>query len=294
MQIFSGSANQLLATKVAEVMALPLGQVEISRFANDEVRLQVVENKIDREVVVIQSLSQPTDHHLIEFCLLCDALKRTGAKEITAVIPWLGYSKQDKVFREGEPLSAKVIARLIQTVPLEKIITFDLHNQAILGFFDVPVVNITAKPLFLDYFRSQIGDKTVVVAPDAGAVKTSTAFALAINVPVAYIDKARDLETGKVTIKEINRDVQGASVIIVDDMIATGETMIEVAEFLQERHVDSIRVVATHHLYINGAQQKLDQSPITEVVVTDTITNQSQSEKLKVFSVASLIAKALD
>jgi ribose-phosphate pyrophosphokinase len=293
MQVFSGSSNLPLAEKLAEKLGVPLGKVEISRFANDEARVFVAEEKVDREVVVVQSLSQPTDHHLIEFCLLCDALKRKGAREITAVIPWLGYSKQDKVFRPGEPLSVKVIANLLQTVTLEKIITFDLHNLAILGFFDIPVVNLSARELFLEYLKPKLTTKSIVVAPDAGSVKTSTAFAMELSLPVAYIDKARDLQTGQVSIKDINRDVRDADVFIVDDMVVTGGTLLEVAAFLKERRVGKITVAATHHLYVPGVQKKLDESVIDVVVVTDTVKNKAESEKLRVLSITGMVAEEL-
>lgn len=293
MQIFSGRANQELAKRVAEKLGSPLGQVEISRFANDEARVWVMEDKVEREVAVLQSLSAPTDHNLVEFCLLCDALKRKGAKEITAVIPWLGYSKQDKVFRPGEPLSVKVVAKLLQTANLERVITFDLHNLAILGFFEVPVENLSAKNLFLDYFRSNLGENTLVVAPDEGAVKASTAFARDLNVPVAYVDKKRDLSTGDVTIVGLNREPKGAEVIIVDDLVVTGSTLIEVTKYLIEAGAKSVRVGATHHLYVPGVQAKINESHIAELVVTDTVAPKAESQKLKVLSVAQLIAEAL-
>jgi ribose-phosphate pyrophosphokinase len=293
MQIFSGSANKNLATAIATELGLKLGEIEISRFANDEARILVKEGEVDKEVTIIQSLSQPTDHHLVEFCLIIDALKRMGAKEITAVIPWLGYSKQDKVFRVGEPLSVKVVANILQTAGLEKIITFDLHNLAILGFFEIPVVNLSARDLFLDHFRQQLSEKTLVVAPDAGSVKGSTAFALSLGVPVAYADKKRDLTTGEVTIVGMSREVRGMEAIIIDDMVVTGGTIMKAASYLQEAGVESIRVAATHHLYVPGVQQKLDESAIKELVVTDTIKGNVQSEKLRVLSIAKLIAAAI-
>lgn len=293
MQIFSGRANQELAGKISEILGVKLGKVDITRFANDEARVWVQEEKIDREVAVVQSLSTPTDHNLVEFCLLCDALKRKGAKEITAVIPWLGYSKQDKVFRSGEPLSVKVIAQILQTVKLDRIITFDLHNLAILGFFEIPVENLSAKPLFLEYFRGQLGANTLVVAPDEGAVKNSTKFATELGVPVAYVDKKRDLTTGDVTIVGLNREPKGADVIIIDDMVVTGSTLIEVSKYLMEAGAKSVKVAATHHLYVPGAQDKLNESQVRELVVTDTIAPKAQHQKLKVLSVAHLIAKAL-
>ncbi len=289
MMIFSGLSNQSLAKKIAGELEVDLGKVEITRFANDEARVWVKESKVEKEVVVIQSLSQPTDHNLVEFCLLCDALKRMGVREITAVIPWMGYSKQDKVFRAGEPLSVKVIAKMLQVVDLEKIITFDLHNLSILGFFEVPVVNLSARDLFLDYFKKQVSQKTLVVAPDAGAVKASTSFADSLGVGVAYIDKKRDLKTGEVSIKGISREVKGTEVIIVDDMVVTGGTLIKTAEFLKKQGVKSVKVGATHHLYVPRTQEKLDKSVIDEVVVTDTIEQKVKSKKLKILSVAKIV-----
>lgn len=293
MMVFSGSSNQALAQSIAQKLGVGFGGVELSRFANSEARVFLSEARVPRQVVVVQSLSAPTDENLVEFCLLCDGLVRKGAKEITAVIPWLGYSKQDKVFREGEPLSVKVIANLLQVVPVERVITFDLHNLAILGFFEVPVVNLSAKPLLVDYFREFVGSNTIVVAPDAGAVKESTAFAGELGVGVAYLDKKRDLITGKVRIVGINREVRGANVIIVDDMIATGDTLVEAAVFLRKQGAAGVVVGATHHLYVPGAQAKLDASEIGQVVVTDTIVSQERSKKLKVLRVAELVVKTL-
>jgi ribose-phosphate pyrophosphokinase len=293
MMVFSGSSNQLLAAKIAKAMNVPLGEVELSRFANDEARVIVKEEVVDREVVVVQSLSQPTDHHLIEFTLICDALKRMGAREITGVIPWLGYSKQDKVFRRGEPLSVKVIAHILESVHLDKIITFDLHNLAILGFFEVPVINLSARKTFLDYFKPRLTENTIVVAPDAGSVKNSTAFAYDLNIEVAYIDKKRDLTTGEVSVVGINRDISGCKVIIVDDMIVTGSTLIEVADFLKERGAERVEVAATHHLYVPGAQEKLDRSGIDTLVVTDTVAQKVESAYLQVKSIADLVAREI-
>jgi ribose-phosphate pyrophosphokinase len=293
MQLFAGSSNQPLAQAVAEKLGIPLGKLTLSRFANSEARVLIEEKKVDKEVVILQSLSAPTDEHLVELVLIADALKRSGAKSITTVIPYLGYSKQDKVFLPGEPLSVKAVAQMLQVVPLERVITFDLHNQAILGFFDVPVTHLSANQLFLNHFRSKMGDKVVVVAPDAGAVKAGTEFAKQLNLPVAYIDKSRNLITGEVSIVEINRDVRGHQIIILDDMISTGSTLIEVARFLNERDVQNISVAATHHLYVPEAQNRLDQSSLDSLVVTDTNKPKSQSEKLHILSVAPLIAETL-
>ena len=332
MQIFSGSSNPDLAKKIAKLMQSQssdhspkiaqgselLGQIEISKFANGEKRVRVV-NRGKGEVAVIQSFSAPTDEHLIEFCLICDALHRGGATEITAVIPWLGYSKQDKVFLPGEPLSAKVIAQIIQTTKIKKLVTFDLHNRAITGFFDIPVTELSAKPLLSEYFKKQLGGKssdhspkiaqgselgegdTVVVAPDEGSVKASAYFARELGVAIAYMDKRRSLKTGKVEVVSMTGKVKGKDVIILDDMIVTGSTMMESAKFLKSKGARSVRVAATHHLYVPGVQEKLENSEIDEIVVTDTVSkirnpkyeirNKSEirNSKLKVLSVAQLV-----
>lgn len=304
MQIFSGSSNRELAKKVADLMGAQLGEIEISEFAGGETRVWIKEQKIEKEVTVLQSLSIPTNDYLIELCLICDALRRGGAVDIVAVIPWMGYSKQDKVFRHGEPLSAKVVAQIIQVCHLSKIITFDLHNKATLGFFDVPVTDLSAKPLLVEYFKKLISEKGqvksnfVVVAPDAGAVKASTAFALEVGVPVVYMDKKRDLITGEVKVVGMSRPVDGTDVIIVDDNVFTGSTLLETAKELKKSGAKTIRVGLTHHLYVPGVQEKLEKSEIDEIVVTDTISEKGKVRrgkysKLKILSVAQMIADNL-
>ena len=295
MQIFSGSSNPELASKISQLLNVQLGSIKISQFSGDEKRVWVKDKKIEKDVVVVQSLSRPTNDNLIEFCLICDALRRGGATEITAVIPWMGYSKQDKVFREGEPLSAKVIAQIIQVAHVSKIITFDLHNKATLGFFDVPVIDLTAKPLFIEYFKKSISDNTVVVAPDAGAVKSSTAFASELGVPVVYMDKKRDLVSGEVTVVGMSRSVEGVDVIIIDDNVFTGSTLIESANALKKSGAKSIKVGVTHHLFVPGVQEKLEESEIDEIIVTDTIVNNEPKKyrKLKILSVAQMVVDEL-
>src|SRR5690242_7076067 len=159
MQVFSGNSNQDLAKKLSKLLRVSLAQVESSKFANGEARVVIQEKKSNGEAVLLQSLSMPVDEHVVEFCLLADAINRQGTSNLIGVVPWLGYSKQDKVFTSGEPLSSKVIAQILQTTKMKKLITFDLHNRAILGFFDIPVVELSAKPLFLEYFRPKVSGK---------------------------------------------------------------------------------------------------------------------------------------
>ena len=302
MQIFSGSSNRGLAEKIAQILGVKLGEMEISRFSNGETRVWVKEKKIEKRVVVVQSLPHPTNEHLIEFCLICDALHRGGATEITAVIPWMGYSKQDKVFRSGEPLSAKVVAQIIQIASPTKIVTFDLHNRATLGFFDVPIVELSAKPLLIEYFRKQLGSKVpnsgpggewVVVAPDSGSVKASGSFARELDLPIAYMDKRRDYVSGQVEVAGMSGEVKGKRVIIVDDMIVTGGTVMAAAVYLKSQGALSVSVAATHHLYVPGAQAKLEKSEIDEVVVSDSVAESIKHPKLVVLSIAPIIAEEI-
>jgi len=295
MRIFSGSSNRGLASKIANEGGHDLGKCEIDKFANGEKRVMVEPGS--GKAVIVQSLSNPVDENLVELALLVDALSRSGYTNMVGVVPWLGYSKQDKIFLPGEPLSAKVVAQIIQTTKLKKLITFDLHNRAILGFFDIPVVELSAKPIFLQYFGKKMKSETVVVAPDEGAVKASAYFARELDVPIAYMDKRRDLRTGKVEVAGMSGEVKDKRVIIVDDMIVTGSTVMEAAKYLKSRGAKSVSVAATHHLYVEGVQEKLDKSALDEVVVTDTVQNtkyEIRNTKLKLLSVAELVARELE
>lgn len=297
MQVFAGSSNPGLAKRIAELMNAKLGRIEISQFANGETRVWVKEDKVEKQVVVVQSLSSPTNEHLVELCLIVDALHRAGASEITAVIPWMGYSKQDKVFRPGEPLSGKVVAQILQSVKIDKMITIDLHNRATLGFFDIPIVELSAKPLLQEYFAGFTG---LVVAPDAGAVKASTEFASTLGVSVVYVDKRRDLVSGEVEVVGMSGSVEGKDVLMVDDNVFTGATLLETAKELKKAGAKSIRVGLTHHLYVSGVQEKIEESEIEEIVVTDTVAqsatnpkHETRNTKLKVLSVAKMIVDEL-
>jgi ribose-phosphate pyrophosphokinase len=295
MIVFSGSSNKPLSRKVANNLGVSLGNVELSRFANREARVFIPEKFSSEVAVVIQSLSTPPDEHLVEFCLLGDAVKRLGAKKIIAVLPWLGYSKQDKVFRAGEPLSIKVIAKMMQAAEYDQLITFDLHNRSILEFFEVPVVNLSARKLFVEYFKKLKNENLVVVAPDAGAAKNSLSFAREMGVGVVHIDKGRDLDTGKVTIKGIDRDVKDKDALLVDDMIVTGSTLIETSRYLKKKGAQKIWVAATHHLFLPGVVEKLGRSAINRLVITDTVEKPIglKLSKIKIVSCASLITEEL-
>lgn len=272
-----------------------LGKIELSRFSNGEARVWIKEDMINGHALVVQSLSYPPDENLIELCLICDALKRMGIKKVNVVVPYLGYSKQDKIFREGEPLSVKVIAKILQGAIFNKLIVFDLHNQAIVGFFDKTVIQLSAIPLFISTFSKLVDKDSLVVAPDAGSIKSSTEFAHKLNLDVVYIDKKRDLSNGKVTIRGISGDVKNKKVFLIDDMMVTGSTLIETANYLNKIGAEKIIVGVTHHLYLKGVQEKIEKSHIDMLYVTDTIEQKKKVKykKLKVLSVAKIIAEKI-
>jgi len=294
MLVFSGSSNQPLARKIARSLKTRLGKIELSRFPNDEARVYIKENDPGSRAVLVQSLSHPTDRHLLELMLIGDALARLGVKKIILVIPWFGYSKQDKVFRPGEPLSSQVVAKILQLLPLEKVITYDLHNPGIIKFFKCPVMNMSGRRLFNNFFKKRVDSRTMIVAPDKGSQNSIKRFAQDLGgLAVALIDKERSLVTGKITLKGIDQPVKGMKVLVKDDLIATGDTLTEAAGLLHQQGAKSIEICATHHLFVNGVQKKIDQSPIDKLWITDTVKLKSRSAKLAVLSVADRIAWAI-
>jgi len=294
MKVFSGSSNKLLAEKVAEKLGAGLGKIELSRFPNGEARVWIKEKINGGTCVIVQSFSNPPDRHIIEFCLIADALYRAGAKRTIAVIPWFGYCIQDKVFRKGEPLTSKVIARIIQAAKIERIITVDLHNETILGFFDKPAVHLTATDLYIDFFQNN-NKIDFVVSPDVGALKKSTKIANKMKLPIAVINKQRNLKTGKTKIVGINQKVNGKKVLIHDDFTSTGQTLIKTARFLKKMGVEKVYAALTHHFYIKGVQEKIEKSEIDKLFVTDTIAQPEikKYNKLKILSISSLLAKTV-
>lgn len=295
MKIFAGSSNQKLAKKIAQVLKIKMGKIELSRFANGEARIWVKEDMVNKTAIVVQSFSYPPDEHLIELCLIVDALRRLGVKKIISVIPWMGYCIQDKVFRPGEPLSSKVIANIVQNLKVNNVITLDLHNQTIEGFFDIPFTELFTTYTIIDYLKKRIKVDTIV-SPDVGAVKKTVLFAKAFNTPnLVTINKKRDLRSGEVSIVGVNGKIQGKSVLIVDDFISTGGTLIQTANYLKRNGVKKVYACLAHHFYIPGVQEKVEDSFLDMLYATDTVEqpNKVKYSKLKIISVANLIGKEI-
>lgn len=298
MILFSGSSNLPLAQKIAEQLNIKLGECEIKRFPDGECKVWVKEDVKDREVFVVQSLSYIADQNLMELCLFGDALKRLGASHVTAVIPWLGYSKQDKEFRRGEAVSVQLVAKFIETAGFDKVITLDLHSPNIKNYFKIPVSELSARELLgqeADGKKLKANNEYIVVSPDKGGAGRSEKFAEEEKLSVVHMDKTRDLATGKVEIRGIDTEVKDKNAIIFDDIINTGSTAIETAKYLHEKAVKSILFLATHAVLAGDASKKIQESFIDQVVVSDTIEIPKEKvfTKLKIVSTASLLSEAL-
>ncbi len=278
--IISGSSNSEFAKKLSQKARIPLAKITTGRFSNGEAKVRIEEEIYGKTFYVIQSLSMPVDEHIMELCLLVDALKRGGAEKIVAIVPWFGYGVQDKVFMPGEGLSSKVVIDFLQTVGINALITIDLHSDNIIGFFEVPVVHITTVPLFADYVRKKY-PKVLVVSPDFGGAKRARRFAKNMRQEgtIGIVDKERSLVSGNVKLRGINLEVSGKTIVLLDDFVSTGGTIVEVAKLLKDAGCKKIIACITHPLLSQNASEKIAQSPIDELVVIDSVTIDSQKQK---------------
>ncbi len=297
MNIFSGSASKELAKKIAKSLGLKLSPVEIFVFPDGEKRIRIKENVLDKDCVIVQSASIPPDENYMELFIMIDALKRSGAKSIKAVIPYLGYQRQDHIFRDGEAVSLEVIAEILTKVGMTELFSFDLHSPKIPDIFSVPVHHLSALPIFAEKIRKEFDLKDIVlVSPDMGGIRRIKMISEMLgNIPFAAIEKNRDLSTGEITDDGLNGDVKGKIAIIVDDMISTGQTMVEAAELLIEEGASRVFVFATHAVFAKDAGKLLQHSRIERVVVSDTIDvpAYNQFPKLEVLSISETAATAL-
>ncbi len=299
----SGTSNPALARAIAKHLKLPLGNIEITRFIDNECRVYIKEDVAGKCVYVIQSLSQIADQHLVELCLIGQALKSLKARHVTAVIPWMGYSKQDKEFRKGEAVSAQLVAKFIESAGFDSVITVELHSENLVPFFKIPVRVLSTHELLgeslkkLKLSEDKVNPKNfIVVSPDTGGKSRSEHFARTMKLPIVYLEKSRDVSTGKVEVSGISGSVKDKEVIIFDDIINTGATAIKTSEFLKKQGAAKIYFLATHAVLAGDASRHLAQSAIDEVIVTDTIfiLREKIFFKLRVVSVANLLASAIE
>lgn len=294
--LFSGTSNGSLSQSVAKLLDIKLGDVEITRFMDNECRVWVKEDVASKNVFVLQSLSMIADQHLVELCLMGQAIKQLKAAKVTAVIPWMGYSKQDKEFRKGEAVSAHLVAKFIEAAGFDAVITVELHSEHITPYFRVPMTRLSTHQLFAKKLSKlkAVGDM-VVVSPDQGGKSRSEQFAGLVGLPTIYLEKKRDLVTGNVTVVSASRDVKGLTVIIFDDIINTGATAMKTSEFLKSHGAGKIYFLATHAILAGDASAKLNESPIDEIIVTDTVAIPKGKlfSKLQTISVAPILAEAI-
>ncbi|MGH7727956.1 MAG: ribose-phosphate diphosphokinase [Vulcanimicrobiaceae bacterium] len=299
--LFSGSSNLELAREIAQRMDSRLGSALVDKFKNDECRIEIKENVRGAEVFVVQSVCKASNGNtvndsLMELLLMIDALTRASAYRVTAVIPYYGYAKQDKKTKGREPISAKLVANLLETAGAKRVVTLDLHSPQIQGFFDLPVDNLEAAPTLCSHLRSQglQGERIVVVSPDAGGVARAEKFAKKLRSSVAVVFKRRpEPDVSEVT--EITGDVNGRIAVVVDDMISTGGTLAKAAEALIRRGATQVYTCATHGLFAADAVRVLEASPIERIIVTNTIPNAELDlgPKFRVLSIAQILADAL-
>ena len=294
-KVFTGNANHALAAEICYELGCQLGSATVKQFSDGEVHLQIQENVRGADVFVVQPTCPPVDRNLMELLLMMDALKRASAERITAVLPYYGYARQDRKDRPRMPISARVVASLIERAGADRILALDLHAAQIQGFFDVPVDHLFAAPVMIDYFDEIGGPGLTVVSPDAGGVERARAFAKRLDSPLAISDKRRT-EDNVAEVMHIIGDVSGQHCLIVDDLIDTAGTLTKVAEALLAQGAKSVRACAAHAVFSGPAVERIESSEIQEIVVTNSIPLNEQADncaRIKQLSVAPLLAKAI-
>jgi len=296
IKIFTGNSNIPLAEEIASHLGMTLGQGYASTFSNGETRVSIEETVRGCDVYIVQSLSNPVDHHIMELLIMMDAMKRASAGRITAVIPYFAYARQDRKTRPREPISAKLLANLITVAGANRVITMDLHAGQIQGFFDIPVDPLQASPILAEYIKNNLNlDNSVVVSPDVGGVARARAFASRLHLPIAIIDKRRPAPNES-EVMYIVGDVKGKTCIVIDDMIDTGGPLIKGVDALLEEGAIEVYACATHPVFSGNAIENIKKSHIKKVIVTNTIRLDKEQlcDKIEVLSVAKLFAEAID
>jgi ribose-phosphate pyrophosphokinase len=297
--IFSGSSNSKLSEKIVEHLGKSLGKSVLGTFSDGEIRFQSSENVRGADVFVIQSMTLDINFHIMELLLMADAFKRASANRITAVIPYYAYARQDRKDRPRVPISARLLADLLETAGFSRVLTIDLHANQLQGFFNVPVDNLMALPIFISYFKSldniDLRD-IVVVAPDAGGVERARLFSQALHAGLAIADKRRT-EPGVAKIMHIIGEVEGKDTVIVDDIIDTAGTLVETVHGLKANGARRVFAVCTHGLFSGKAIERIESAPLEKVYISDTVPltgGKAKCEKIEILSVSKLFAEAIN
>ena len=295
-KVFSGTANPALTQEICDQLGCPLGEAMIKHFADGETHFQIQENVRGADVFLVQPTCTPVDHNLMELLLMIDAFKRASAERITAVLPYYGYARQDRKDRPRMPISAKLVASLIERAGASRVLALDLHAAQIQGFFDIPVDHLFSAPVMVEYFGDQYRQGNLaVVSPDAGGVERARAFAKKMNVPLAIIDKRRT-DANVAEVMNIIGDVRGKYCLMVDDLVDTAGTLVKGVEAVLEQGATGVSAWATHAVLSGPAVERISASPLEELVVSNSIPLTNEAEKcckIRVLSVAPLLARGI-
>jgi len=295
LKLFSGTANPELSHKIAELLGVPVGDMTVTRFSDGEIHVQVKESVRGDDVFIVQSCQSPVNENLMELLIIIDAFRRASVRRITVVMPYFCYARQDKKVKPREPVTAKLVANMLDTAGADRVLTMDLHAGQMVGFFDIPVDNLYAGPIIAEYLSKRVPlDNAVVVSPDVGGVTRARALAEVLGTPIAIIVKRRP-EPNKAEVTELIGDVAGRTAIMFDDMIDTGGSVIHGAEALLGRGAAEVYAACTHGVLSGGAPERLIASPVKSVIVTDTIplSPDKRDGKIVTVSVAGLLADAI-
>ncbi len=293
--IFSGNSNPALAQKICRYLDLPLGGAKVKTFSDGEIQIEIDENVRLKDVFIIQSTCSPVNDNLVELLLMIDACNRSSAKRITAVIPYFGYARQDKKVAPRVPISAKLVADLLTVAGTKRVITMDLHAGQIQGFFNIPVDNLFAAPVLLDYIKTKFSDSLVVVSPDAGGVERARAFAKRLNADLAIIDKRRSAPN-KAKAMAVVGDVEDKVAIILDDMVDTAGTLIEAAAAIKNAGAKEVHASCAHAVLSGPAIERIEASSLKSLVITDTIPlkpGAQKCSKIVVLTISNLVGEAI-
>jgi ribose-phosphate pyrophosphokinase len=296
LKLFSGSAHPALAAEIAEFLGVPMGHARLQRFPDTECSFQIDENIRGTDVFVVQPTSAPVDMHLVELCVMMDAFRRSSASRITAVIPYYGYARQDRKDKPRVPISAKLVANLLSAAGANRVLTMDLHKAQIQGFFDIPVDHLFAAPVIVNYCRGCRFEDLTIVSPDAGGAERARAYAKRLDAELAIIDKRRG-DDGSAEVMNVIGDVAGRTCILQDDIVDTAGTIVKAAQALKASGAERVLACAVHGVLSGPAIERLEASPIDQVVITNTIPLNGERArccpKIKQLSVARLLGQAI-
>jgi ribose-phosphate pyrophosphokinase len=292
LKLIAGNANPKLAQEIAGKMGIELSPATIGRFSDGEIQVKITNSVRGADCYILQPTCAPVNENIMELLVIADALKRASARRITAVIPYYGYARQDRKAEPRVPITSKLVANLITASGIDRVLTVDLHARQIQGFFDIPVDHLYARPVLFQYFKDLNLDNPIVVSPDAGGVERARSFAKLLNADLAIVDKRRP-RPNEAAIMNIIGDVNGRNAIILDDMIDTGGTLTKVADAIKNAGALKVYAAASHGVLSGEAIDKIQKSALEEVVITNSITHDANLPKIKVLSIASLLAEAI-